>query len=328
MKVDGLHHVTAITAEIEANLNFYGRLLGLRLVWQGVNADDPGFRHVAYGDEGGTPGSVVTFFDMPGVAPGRPGSGMVHRLLLRVANARALDFWERRLAGAGVAAERMDYRLLFSDPDGLALELVIDDGADEPLVARAAGLDDQVAIRGIHAVRAYSAKPERSAPLLGDVLGMVRRGDGSWLARGERRHGLVIYEAPPEEPGQVGAGTMHHIAFAIRAGEEQRWRDRVDAAGLRPTPVMDRQTNKSVYFREPSRVLFELATDQPGFVFEPDDSLGESLMLVGDLEKRRAELEQRFPPLANPRADTTDGAASRRPGQLDAHHGRNQGDER
>jgi catechol 2,3-dioxygenase-like lactoylglutathione lyase family enzyme len=112
MKVDGLHHVTAITADIEANLNFYGRLLGLRLVWQGVNADDPEMRHVAHGDERGSPGSIVTLFDMPGVAPGRPGSGMAHRLLLRVADAKALDFWERRLARAGVAADRMADRLL------------------------------------------------------------------------------------------------------------------------------------------------------------------------------------------------------------------------
>src|ERR1700752_1828291 len=133
MKVDGLHHVTAITADIEANLDFYGRLLGLRLVWQGVTADDPELRHVAYGDERGNPGSVITFFDMPGVAPGRPGAGMLHRVLLRVADAKALDFWERRLAGAGVGADRIADRLLFLDPDGLALELVIDDGEDEPL---------------------------------------------------------------------------------------------------------------------------------------------------------------------------------------------------
>jgi catechol 2,3-dioxygenase-like lactoylglutathione lyase family enzyme len=218
MKVDGLHHVTAITADIEANLDFYGRLLGLRLVWQGVNADDPEMRHVAYGDERGTPGSVVTFFDMPGVAPGRP------RLLLRVADPKALDFWERRLARAHITADRAADRLL--------------------------------------------------------------------------------------EPGQVSAGTMHHVAFAIRDGEEQRWRDRVATPGLRPTPVMDRETNKSAYFREPSRVLFDLATDQPGFVFEPADSLGESLMLVGDLENRRAKLEQRFPPLANPRGGTTDWSAA------------------
>jgi glyoxalase family protein len=310
MKVDGLHHVTAITADIEANLAFYARLLGLRLVWQGVNADDPELRHVAYGDERGNPGSVITFFDMPGVAPGRPGAGMLHRLLLRVADAKALDFWERRLVRAGVAADRMADRLLFLDPDGLALELGIEEGGDEPLVARAAGVDDHVAIRGIHGVRGYSADPARCALVLGGLLGMSAGSGGSWLARGERRHAFVICDAAPEEPGRVGAGTMHHVAFAIRDGEEQRWRDRVDAAGLRPTPVMDRQTNKSVYFREPSRVLFELATDQPGFVLEPADRLGESLMLVGDLENRRAELERRFPPLANPRAGTTDWAAT------------------
>ena len=304
MTVDGLHHVTAITADAEANLDFYARLLGLRLVWQGVNADDPEMRHVAYGDELGTPGSVITFFDMPGVARGRPGAGMVHRLLLRVPDPKALDFWERRLANAGVAALRVADRLLFSDPDGLALELVIEDGADEPLVARAADVDGHVAIRGIHAVRVFGTDPPRGASVLGDVLGMSPEGEGRWLARGERRHGLVIYDEPPEEPGRVGAGTMHHVAFAIRDGEVQRWRDRLAAAGCRPTLVMDRKTNKSVYFREPSRVLFELATDRPGFVFEPADRLGESLMLVGDLEDRRAELERRFPPLANPRAGT------------------------
>jgi glyoxalase family protein len=310
MKVDGLHHVTAITADVDTNVDFYARLLGLRLVWQGVNADDPHMRHVAYGDERGTPGSVITFFDMPGVAPGQPGSGMVHRLLLRVADAKALDFWDRRLAGAGVAADRTADRLLFSDADGLALELVIDDGGDEPLVGRAAGVDEPVAIRGLHGVRAYSADPARSAPVLGDVLGRAPEGEGTWLARGERRHSLVIYDDPPEELGRVGAGTMHHVAFAIRDGEEQGWRDRVAAAELRPTRVMDRRTNRSVYFREPSRVLFELATDQPGFVFEPADRLGESLMLVGDLENRRAELERRFPPLKNPRAGTTEWAAT------------------
>jgi glyoxalase family protein len=246
MKVDGLHHVTAITADIDANLEFYGRLLGLRLVWQGVNADDPEMRHIAYGDERGSPGSIVTFFDMPGVMRGRPGPGMVHRLLFRVASEEALDFWERRLARAGVPSDRLADRLAFSDPEGLRLELVIDDGEDEPLVAEAPDVQRQVAIRGMHAVRAYSADSTRSGPVFREVLGMEPGGDGRWVARGGRRHGLVVYDMAPAERGIMGAGT--------------------------------------------------------GFVFEAPDHLGESLVLIGDLEQRRAELERRFPLLPNPRA--------------------------
>jgi len=304
MRLDGLHHVTAITADVDANLDFYGRLLGLRLVRQGVNADDPEMRHIAYGDERGSPGSIVTFFDMPGVVRGRPGAGMGYRLLLRVADDGALDFWERRLARAGVASDRMADRLVFADPEGLGLELVIDGGKDEPLVAAAADVDGQVAIRGIHAVRAYSADVARSSPVVNDVLGMTREGEGRWLARGERRRGLVVYDQAPAEGGIMGAGTMHHVAFVIRDGESDAWRERLVAARLRPTAVLDRRMFKSIYFREPSGVLFELATDQPGFVFEPPDRLGESLVLIGDLESRRQELERRFPLLANPRASS------------------------
>src|SRR6185295_16974666 len=182
------------------------------------------------------------------------------------------------------------------------LELVVDDGEDEPLVAAAADVDGQVAIRGIHAVRAYSADARRSAQVVRDVLGMTPVGEGRWLARGEDRHGVVIYDQAPAERGIMGAGAMHHVAFAIRDGESDAWRERVVAARLRPTPVLVRRMFKSVYFRECSGVLFELATDQPGFVFEPADRLGESLVLVGDLESRREELERRFPLLANPRA--------------------------
>jgi glyoxalase family protein len=313
MNVDGLHHVTAITADIDANLEFYGRLLGLRLVWQGVNADDPEMRHIAYGDERGSPGSIVTFFDMPGVARGRPGAGMVHRLLFRVASGEALDFWERRLARAGMPGDRLVDRLVFSDPEGLGLELVIDDGEDEPLVADAPDVDEPVAIRGVHAVHAYSTDPVRSAPVFGEVLGMEPEGSGRWLAWGERRHGLVVYDPAPGEHGVMGAGTVHHLAFTIRDGEQDAWRSHVAAAGLRPTLVMDRKMFKSVYFREPSGVLLEVATDQPGFVFEPPDHLGEALVLIGDLEHRRAELERRFPLLPNPRASkqTTERTSAR-----------------
>ena len=193
-------------------------------------------RHVAYGDERGNPGSVVTFFDMPGVARGRPGGGMVHRLLLRVAGATALDFWERRLTRGGVAVDRLTDRLLFSDPDGLGLALVIDDGEDQPLPAWAADVPANDAIIGMHAVRTYSAHPERSTSLLSAVLGMDAEGKGRWLAWADRRHSLVIYDEPPHEPGQVGAGTMHHVAFTIRDGEERLWRDRLAAAGSGPRP--------------------------------------------------------------------------------------------
>jgi glyoxalase family protein len=301
VKLDGLHHVTAITADIEANLEFYGWLLGLQLVWQGVNADDPSMRHIAYADDRGSPGSIVTFFDMPGVARGRHGAGMVYRLLFRVASEEALDFWESRFAGAGVATDRMADRLVFADPEGLGLELVIDDGMDEPLVAAAAGIDEQLAIRGMHAVHVYSAEPEISARMVGGLLGMQPEGDGRWLACGERRHSMVAYDEAPLERGIMGGGTMHHVAFAIRDGAQDAWRERLIAAGVRPTSVLDRRMFKSIYFREPSGVLFEFATDEPGFVFEPADRLGESLVLIGDLEDQRAELEQRFPLLAKPK---------------------------
>ena len=193
---------------------------------------------------------------------------------------------------------------MFSDPEGLELELVIDDGEDEPLLAGAIDLDERVAIRGMHAVRAYSADSARSAPVFGELLGMEPEGHGHWLAWGERRHGLVICDAAPAEQGVAGAGTVHHVAFTIGDGEQETWWTHIAAAGLRPTPVLDRKMFKSVYFREPSGVLLEVATDQPGFVFEPPEHLGESLLLVGDLEHRRAELERRFPLLPNPWTST------------------------
>jgi glyoxalase family protein len=209
-------------------------------------------------------------------------------------------------------------------PTGRASPLL----GEEPLVARAAGVDGHVAIRGIHAVRAYSADPAHSAPYSVTCSGWRSGAKEAGRRGASAATASSSTTSPPRSPARVGTGTVHHVAFAIRDGDEQRWRDRVAAAQLRLTPVMDRKANKSVYFREPSRVLFELATDQPGFVFEPADSLGESLMLAGDLENRRAELEQPFLPLANPRAGTVDrgGYVLTRP--INARHGRNQGGKR
>jgi len=227
---------------------------------------------------------------------------MVHRLLLRVANEEALDFWERRLTSAGVASERQARRLLLSDPEGLGLELAIDDGDDPPLIAAAGDVDAQATIRGLHAVRAYTDDGSRASPVVGGVLGMEPSGEGRWLAEGEHRHGLVVYDPSSNMRGTMGAGTMHHVAFTIRDNDSDAWREHLASAGLRPTPVLDRRMFKSIYFREPNGVLFELATEGPGFVFEPRDRLGESLVLIGELEDRRDELEQRFPVLPNPRA--------------------------
>lgn len=301
MRVDGLHHVTAITADVRTNLGFYGRLLGLRLVWQGVNADDPSVRHIAYGDEFGSPGSIITFFDMPGVARGRPGAGMLYRLSLRVSSAESLDFWQRRLAGADVASKRLPEGLLFSDPDGLELELVVDDGEDEPLTATASDIDPSLAIRGIDSVRAYKGESAEASQDLVDVLGMTVDEERGLLTRGDHRHGWVIFDNVPDGSGAIGAGSFHHAAFTIGDGDEEEWRERLAAVAARPTEVLDRLMFKSIYFREPCGVLLELATNGPGFVFESADSLGEALVLVGDLEARRKELERRFPLLRNPR---------------------------
>jgi glyoxalase family protein len=258
-------------------------------------------RHIAYGDEHGFPGSILTFFEIPHARRGQAGAGMVHRLLLRVAGEGALDFWERRLAQAGVQTARAS-GLRFSDPDGLELELVVDDDLDDPRIAVASGIDRGVAIRGLHGAHAYSADPTASAHVLAEILGMESTDGRRWTARTERRHAVYQFDPGASEPGRLGAGTMHHIAFGIREGDAHGWHERVDEAGLRPTPVLDRRMFRSIYFREPSGVLFELATDQPGFVFEPDQTLGESLVLIGDLEHRRAELERRFPLLPSPRA--------------------------
>ena len=227
---------------------------------------------------------------------------MVHRLLLRVADDEALDFWERRLGDAGVASERQAGSLVFADPEGLGIELVLDDGEDPPLIAAAGGVDTPAAIRGLHAVRAYTDDASRASPVVRGVLGMEPPGEGRWLAEGEHRHGLVVYDRSPRGRGMMGAGTVHHLAFTIRDDSSEAWREHLASAGVRPTPVLDRRMFKSIYFREPNGVLFELATEGPGFVFEPRDRLGESLVLIGELEDHRDELEQRFPVLSNPRA--------------------------
>jgi glyoxalase family protein len=297
MKLDGIHHITAITGDAPRNVDFYTRVMGLRMVKKSVNQDDPTVYHLFYGDEHATPGLDLTFFEYPGAAPGRAGAGMIHRIAWRVASPDALDFWAERLAGEGIESERDGERLRFADPEGLEHELAVVDVPDEPLIAEHPEVPSEHALQGFHAVRAYSANPERSRQLLEEALAFTPSGAG-WEARGERRGAIYAYDGPPADRGIQGAGTVHHVAWGSTDEEHLAWRDRVIAAGGHPTPVIDRHYFRSIYFREPSGVLFELATPSPGFtVDEPLETLGERLSIPPALESRRADIEAVLKPL-------------------------------
>jgi glyoxalase family protein len=300
--LEGLHHITAITGDAPRNVDFYARALGLRLVKKTVNFDQPDVYHLYYGDELATPGAILTFFEFPGAAPGRHGDGMAYRVAWRVAGDMALDFWSARLDDEGIAFTRhADGSVRFADPEGLEHELVVDDVPDAPLRAAAADVPAEHALRGFAGVRAYAARPAASAPLL-DALGFAGAGAARELS-GDARRARWAYDAPPGR-GSQGAGSIHHVAWsAADDAELTRFRDVASAAGAHPTPIIDRRYFHSVYFREPSGVLFELASRDVGFdVDEPLESLGQGLMLPPQHEARRDELSARLTPICNPRA--------------------------
>jgi glyoxalase family protein len=288
--------VTARTVEGE-NVG----VLGLRLVKKTVNQDDPSVYHLFFADEQGDAGSDLTFFEYPGAPPGRAGEGMIHTVAWRVGSPEALDFWAERLSGQGIGAERDGERLTFADPEGLGHELRVNRTDDEPMIAEHPDVPSDFALQGFDGARAFSATPDASRKLFEEALEFEPREDG-WEARGERRAGLYGFDPPPAERGLQGAGSVHHIAWASQMDEHEAWRDRVIAAGARPTPVIDRFYFRSVYFREPSGVLFEIATLGPGFtVDEPLESLGEKLSLPPDYEHLRDEVEPVLRPITNPR---------------------------
>jgi glyoxalase family protein len=300
MRLDGIHHITAITADAQRNVDFYVGVMGLRLVKKSVNQDDPTVYHLFYGDEHAHPGLDLTFFEYPGAAAGRAGDGMIYRVVWRVAGPAALDFWAERLGDRGIAVQRSDGGLVFADPEGLEHELLVADVSDDPLVAEHPEVPAEHALQGFHGVRTYSSQPDASQGFL-ETLGFERAGD-AWEARGEHRGSLYHYDAPPAERGIQGAGTVHHVAWTSDDEDHEAWRDRVQEAGGRPTPVIDRHYFRSVYFREPSGVLFEIATRSPGFtVDEPLEHLGEKLSIPPFLEQRRPEIEATVRPLENPR---------------------------
>jgi glyoxalase family protein len=304
MELHGVHHITAITGDAPANVEFYVGVLGLRMVKKTVNQDDPTVYHLFYADEAGSPGSDLTFFEYPGISRGLAGTGMVHRIVWRVGSHAALAFWEERLTGAGVDPARTDGTLRFADPEGLEHELSVYDGPDPPLVADAPDVPREHALQGFDGVRAYTTDPARSEALLRGTLGFGGGEGGLWEVRGEQRGGFYAYDpAPPIQPVQ-GAGSVHHVAFASRREEQADWQRHVAGSGLaRPTPVIDRFYFESIYFREPSGVLFEIATMGPGFSADEDPAhLGERLSLPPRFERVRAQVEQTLTPLPDPRA--------------------------
>lgn len=316
-QVLGIHHVTAIATDPQRNLDFYSGVLGLRLVKRTVNFDDPETYHFYFGDDVGRPGSLLTFFPWPGARRGRQGSGQVAIISFAVAPA-ALGFWLQRFLHHGVAYEgpvkrpcasgESEQVISFKDQDGLLLELVAHPGAEARSAwEEAPGLSREHAIHGLHRVTLWVAHGEPTERVLVDTLGFrpVHEMDGTHrFAAGHGGPGMQVDVRSvggfPE--GVVSAGTVHHVAWrAVDDAVQLALREQVVRAGLEPTPVIDRQYFHSVYFREPAGVLFEIATDPPGFTIdEPADQLGEHLMLPPMYEPQRAEIEALLPPVHLP----------------------------
>lgn len=310
--IQGIHHITAICGDPQRNVDFYGGLLGLRLVKKTVNFDSPTTYHLYYGNERGDPGTILTFFPWPGLPRGRRGTGQVTTVSFSVP-ATSLDWWARRLAGRDVPFDGPSSRfgertIRLADPDGLGLELVGHRGADPRPAWSGGSVPAEHAVRGLHRASLSLESHERTARLLTDGMGF-ELGDTEdptrfryGVADGRPGQRLELVCEPGVPPGHVAVGTVHHIAFRTSDETTQRhWRSRLTDLGLNVTPVLDRNYFRSIYFREPGGVLFEIATDPPGFtVDESVDALGARLQLPSWLESRREELERTLPPLRRP----------------------------
>jgi glyoxalase family protein len=307
MQLDGMHHITMITGDAPRNVEFYADVLGLRMVKKTVNFDAPEAYHLYFGDEQGSPGSILTWFEFDGVQPGRAGAGMIHTIQLGVPSEESLDFWEQRLGEHGYSSERSDRVLKFADYDGLGLELVVANPENPPLQATHPEIPAEHAITGVEGARAYIGRPlDADAELLTETLGFTSAdADGSYELRGPTRTFRWIYE-PATAHGIQGAGTVHHIAWHSTDADHVPWQQRVAAAGMHVTPVIDRDYFNAIYFRQPQGILFEIATTSPGFAVDEDPAhLGEQLRLPSQHEHLRAQLERTLTPLVNPRVAKT-----------------------
>ena len=304
--IQGLHHVTAVASDPQANLLFYQRVLGQRLVKTTVNFDDPGTYHLYYGDAVGTPGTIMTFFPWRHMPRGRVGTGETSAVAYAIP-AGSIAYWADRLAGFGLSVREEEARfgqptLRFYDPDGMKLELLatdepstIEHWADGPVAPTHA-------LRGFHSVTLLLAEVEATADLLVDHLGyrlVGQEGARYRYAGASADRGLYVdlVQAPDESGGRFGAGSIHHIAFRTVDDEEQiAYQTTLYDAGVGVTDVKDRQYFHSIYFRSPGGVLFEIATDAPGFAYdEPEPALGGTLKLPPWMESRRGEIETRLP---------------------------------
>ncbi|MEL5877081.1 ring-cleaving dioxygenase [Cereibacter sphaeroides] len=306
----GLHHVTAISGPARRNLDFYTRTLGLRLVKKTVNFDDPGSYHLYYGNDAAGPGSLLTFFPWEHAAPGRAGIGETQETRFRVPEA-AIGFWTHRLIAEAVPHEAPvrlfgETVLAFRDPDGMRLALVGVPGIEGEPAQGTDAIPAEAAIRGLHGVSLLLREAGATGAILTDVLGFAEAGREGTVLRyrsGSGIGGLVdIREAGEFLPGRMGAGSVHHIAFrAADDAEQAAMRTRLaETHGLRTTEQQDRNYFRSLYFREPGGVLFEIATDGPGFtVDEPLADLGRTLKLPAQYERHRQEIEARLPALTD-----------------------------
>ncbi len=299
----GIHHITSFVGNAQANADFYAGLLGLRLVKKTINFDAPEVYHLYFGNEQGSPGTIVTFFPFEGGRKGRVGGGQVGYTTFAIPKG-AMPFWEARLERFAVPFARVarfgERYIQFKDGDGLQLELV-EREAGTLSAWSFGGVPVDLAIKGFGGAVLYSMAPERTMRLLEDVMGLERVAEESGLVR-FRAAGdignIVDVNAAPMGRGYGGAGTVHHIAWrAHDRGDQEAWREHVEAAGYRSTPIVDRNYFTALYFREDGEILFEIATDPPGFVVdEPFEALGGKLMLPDWLEPRREEIQRGLPP--------------------------------
>ncbi len=312
--ISGIHHVTAICDAAQLNIDFYAGLLGLRLVKQTVNFDMPDTYHLYYGDEQGHPGTILTFFSWPDLPKGRKGTGEIGTIAFSIPE-NSMDYWIERLSQHDVliAGPNMHFGekvLSIFTQDGLTLELVAHREADTYDGWKDGSVPPEHAIRGLHSVTLMEAELERTSNMLTGILGfkfLGVEGDRSRYQIGDGGIATLVdvLTLPELTHGTIAVGSVHHVAWRTPGDEQQlAWREKLLEFGISVTPVRDRQYFHSIYFNEPGGILFEIATDPPGFAIdEPIEQLGTHLKLPPWLESQRPRLEQTLPPLHLPRAD-------------------------